>query len=72
MKKIVSLVFITTISILLTQCCSTNKATNSISKNFGKEGYTSLFNGKDLNGWKIPEGDNGHWKVLDGKTIQEL
>ena len=66
MKKIVSLVFITTISILLTQCCSTNKATNSISKNFGKEGYTSLFNGKDLNGWKIPEGDNGHWKVLDG------
>src|SRR5690606_37871979 len=34
--------------------------------NFNKEGYTSLFNGKDLNGWKIPEGDNGHWKVLDG------
>jgi len=29
-------------------------------------GYTSLFNGKDLSGWKIPEKDNGHWKVLDG------
>jgi len=27
---------------------------------------TSLFNGKDLSGWKIPAGDNGHWKVLDG------
>lgn len=27
---------------------------------------TSLFNGKDLTGWKIPEGDNGHWKVIDG------
>ncbi len=27
---------------------------------------TSLFNGKDLTGWKIPEGDNGHWKVMDG------
>jgi len=26
----------------------------------------SLFNGKDLSGWKIPAGDNGHWKVLDG------
>jgi hypothetical protein len=26
----------------------------------------SLFNGKDLAGWKIPAGDNGHWKVLDG------
>lgn len=29
-------------------------------------GFTSLFNGKDLEHWKIPEGDNGHWKVLDG------
>lgn len=27
---------------------------------------TSLFNGKDLTGWKVPEGDNGHWKVIDG------
>ena len=30
------------------------------------QGFTSLFNGKDLTNWKIPEGDNGHWKVLDG------
>lgn len=30
------------------------------------EGFESLFNGKDLGGWKIPEGDNGHWKVVDG------
>ena len=29
-------------------------------------GFTSLFNGKDLAGWKIPPGDNGHWKVVDG------
>ncbi|MCY2954508.1 MAG: DUF1080 domain-containing protein [Planctomycetota bacterium] len=29
------------------------------------EGFTSLFNGKDLTGWKIPAGDNGHWKVVD-------
>jgi hypothetical protein len=29
-------------------------------------GYTSLFNGKDLTGWKIPEGDNGHWSVIEG------
>jgi hypothetical protein len=27
---------------------------------------TSLFNGKDLEGWKIPENDGGHWKVVDG------
>jgi hypothetical protein len=30
------------------------------------EGFTSLFNGKDLTSWKIPEGDNGHWKVVNG------
>jgi Domain of Unknown Function (DUF1080) len=30
------------------------------------EGFVSLFNGKDLAGWKVPEGDNGHWKVVDG------
>lgn len=30
------------------------------------EGWESLFNGKDLTGWKIPDGDNGHWKVVDG------
>jgi hypothetical protein len=29
-------------------------------------GFTPLFNGKDLTNWKIPEGDNGHWKVVDG------
>ena len=30
------------------------------------DGFVSLFNGKDLSGWKIPAGDNGHWKVVDG------
>jgi len=29
-------------------------------------GFVSIFNGKDLTGWKIPAGDNGHWKVVDG------
>lgn len=29
-------------------------------------GFVSLFNGTDLTGWKVPEGDNGHWKVIDG------
>lgn len=32
---------------------------------FGGESV-SLFNGKDFTGWKVPEGDNGHWKVIDG------
>jgi len=30
------------------------------------DGFTALFNGKDLTNWKVPEGDNGHWKILDG------
>ena len=30
------------------------------------DGFAPLFNGKDLSGWKIPEGDNGHWKVVNG------
>jgi len=29
-------------------------------------GFVPLFNGRDLSGWKIPEGDNGHWKVVNG------
>ena len=29
-------------------------------------GFVALFNGKDLAGWKIPDGDGGHWKVVDG------
>src|SRR5262249_8088386 len=29
-------------------------------------GFVSLFNGRDLSGWKLPEGDNGHWKVVEG------
>ena len=29
-------------------------------------GFVSLFNGKDFLGWKLPEGDNGHWKVVGG------
>lgn len=31
-----------------------------------KAGFVSLFNGKDLAGWVVPEGDGGHWKVVDG------
>jgi 3-keto-disaccharide hydrolase len=29
-------------------------------------GFTALFNGKDFSGWKVPQGDNGHWKLIDG------
>src|SRR5688572_30892603 len=29
-------------------------------------GFVALFNGKDFSNWKVPDGDNGHWKVVDG------
>jgi len=29
-------------------------------------GFVALFNGTDFSNWKVPDGDNGHWKVLDG------
>ena len=29
-------------------------------------GFVSLFNGKDFTGWKTPEGDGGHWKIVNG------
>ncbi len=31
-----------------------------------EDGFTQLFNGKDLTGWVVPEGDGGHWKVVEG------
>lgn len=30
------------------------------------DGFVSLFNGEDFTNWKVPEGDNGHWKIVDG------
>jgi hypothetical protein len=32
----------------------------------GQEKFVPLFNGRDFSGWKVPPGDNGHWKVVDG------
>jgi len=29
-------------------------------------GFSWLFDGSDLSRWVVPEGDNGHWKVVDG------
>ena len=33
------------------------------------QGWIKLFNGKDFSGWKVPAGDNGHWKILPGGVI---
>lgn len=31
-----------------------------------EDGFITLFDGKDFSQWKVPEGDNGHWKIVDG------
>ena len=31
-----------------------------------EDGFVSLFNGDNLSHWTVPEGDNGHWRVIDG------
>ncbi len=31
-----------------------------------EDGFRTLFDGKDLANWIVPEGDNGHWKIADG------
>lgn len=28
--------------------------------------WDQIFNGRDFDGWIVPEGDGGHWKVVDG------
>jgi hypothetical protein len=29
-------------------------------------GFRPLFNGENLDGWLVPDGDDGHWRVMDG------
>jgi len=41
-------------------------ATGPTSDNVAPRGFVSLFNGRDFTGWKVPVGDGGHWKVIDG------
>jgi hypothetical protein len=61
MKRAHLIIILVLVTALLSHC-----KMESGTLNFKKEGYVSLFNGKDLSGWKIPSGDNGHWKVVDG------
>jgi len=28
--------------------------------------WEQIFNGRDFSGWIVPEGDGGHWRVVDG------
>ncbi|TVR74534.1 MAG: DUF1080 domain-containing protein [Marinilabiliales bacterium] len=39
---------------------------SAFAENEEARGWKELFNGKDFTGWIVPEGDNGHWQVIDG------
>jgi hypothetical protein len=41
-------------------------ATPAPQQHLARDGWRPLFDGKDLASFKIPEGDNGHWKILNG------
>ena len=45
------------LSLFITVSCTDNREI---------EEWISLFNGENLNGWIVPEGDGGHWQVIDG------
>ena len=45
---------------------STNPKPEEIAR--AADGFTPLFTGLDFAGWKVPDGDNGHWKVA-GESI---
>lgn len=51
-------------SLLIMGCCLSPLALAA--DNVPPPGFISLFNGKDFTGWKVPEGDNGHWKIING------
>ncbi len=56
----------TLLTYVLTIASATALATALLAEDNPPSGFVSLFNGRDLAGWKIPKGDGGHWKVIDG------
>jgi 3-keto-disaccharide hydrolase len=45
---------------------ATSASSGTIDPGIAAADFVPLFNGRDLAGWKIPAGDNGHWRVVDG------
>lgn len=44
----------------------TSASDNQASDQAPDQEWVSLFNGEDFSGWVLPEGDGGHWQVVDG------
>jgi hypothetical protein len=59
--------FLTLLTVVLFSCtCLSVYAAPPEPDNVPPSGFRALFNGRDFLGWKVPEGDNGHWKIVNG------
>jgi len=54
------------LSVLIAGLVAASTPSKARPDNSAPPGFTALFNGRDFTNWKVPEGDNGHWKVMDG------
>jgi hypothetical protein len=52
--------------LVLSATCFLGSSLAGAADNQAPEGFVALFDGQDLTGWKVPAGDNGHWKVVEG------
>ncbi|MBN1361206.1 MAG: DUF1080 domain-containing protein [Sedimentisphaerales bacterium] len=64
-KRNITMVIVTGV-VLAGAVHSDARAAGQEQDNVPPAGFRALFNGKDFTGWKVPEGDNGHWKIIDG------
>ena len=65
MKRIAVVMALTAAAFAVTICGQAHAAKQE-KDNVPPPGFRALFNGRDFTGWKVPEGDNGHWKIIDG------
>ena len=67
MKSTKYLAWIIVVGVALQMAPAAKTATPAKEKdNVPPAGFTALFDGRDFSGWKVPEGDGGHWKILNG------
>jgi hypothetical protein len=52
--------------VVMMAACSPLGAAPKEKDNVAPAGFRAMFNGRDFAGWKVPVGDGGHWKVVDG------
>jgi len=66
LKNLFPLTVLALLSCAVTTACTDTQADAEAAGQSEQNEFTSLFNGEDFTGWIVPEGDNGHWRVVDG------